>query len=131
MLLTLTVTAFLPWDLSTCTTSINSLTRSLSTRFSNFPSILNVVPTTAPVWKLDSYETVVTNLDKKKGGVPLDELKKLNAFRRGKSQRHYAGTDGSRARCYAWQLDVPRDRNGEFEPKLIPKYQRDKVISKR
>ena len=32
-------------------------------------------------------------------------------------------------------IDVPRDRNGEFEPKLIPKYQRDisgieeKVIS--
>lgn len=34
-----------------------------------------------------------------------------------------------------FQLDIPRDRNGEFEPKLIPKYQRDisgieeKVIS--
>lgn len=33
------------------------------------------------------------------------------------------------------QVDVPRDRNGEFEPKIIPKYQRDvsgieeKVIS--
>lgn len=24
-----------------------------------------------------------------------------------------------------FQLDVPRDRNSEFEPKLIPKYQRD------
>ena len=24
-----------------------------------------------------------------------------------------------------FQLDIPRDRNGEFEPKLIPKYQRD------
>lgn len=22
-------------------------------------------------------------------------------------------------------LDIPRDRNGEFEPKIIPKYQRD------
>lgn len=34
-----------------------------------------------------------------------------------------------------FQIDIPRDRNGEFEPKLIPKYQRDvsgieeKVIS--
>ena len=34
-----------------------------------------------------------------------------------------------------FRIDVPRDRNGEFEPKLIPKYQRDisgieeKVIS--
>ena len=34
-----------------------------------------------------------------------------------------------------FQIDVPRDRDGEFEPKLIPKYQRDvsgieeKVIS--
>ena len=24
-----------------------------------------------------------------------------------------------------FRIDVPRDRNGEFEPKLIPKYQRD------
>ncbi len=24
-----------------------------------------------------------------------------------------------------FQVEVPRDRNGEFEPKLIPKYQRD------
>ena len=24
-----------------------------------------------------------------------------------------------------FKIDVPRDRNGEFEPKLIPKYQRD------
>ncbi len=24
-----------------------------------------------------------------------------------------------------FQVDIPRDRNGEFEPKLIPKYQRD------
>ena len=35
----------------------------------------------------------------------------------------------------ATQIDVPRDRNGESEPKLVPKYQRDisgieeKVIS--
>lgn len=34
-----------------------------------------------------------------------------------------------------FQIDIPRDRKGEFEPKLIPKYQRDisgieeKVIS--
>jgi len=24
-----------------------------------------------------------------------------------------------------FQLDVPRDRKGEFEPKLVPKYQQD------
>ena len=24
-----------------------------------------------------------------------------------------------------FQIDVPRDRNGEFEPKIVPKYQRD------
>lgn len=34
-----------------------------------------------------------------------------------------------------FEVDIPRDRNGEFEPKIIPKYQRDisgieeKVIS--
>ena len=31
----------------------------------------------------------------------------------------------SKARYGEFQIDVPRDRNGEFEPKLIPKYQRD------
>ena len=41
----------------------------------------------------------------------------------------------SKASMAEFQIDVPRDRNGEFEPKLIPKYQRDisgieeKVIS--
>ena len=36
-----------------------------------------------------------------------------------------------------FQIDVPRDREGEFEPKLVPKYQRDisgieeKVVSLR
>ena len=42
----------------------------------------------------------------------------------------------SKASTGEFQIDVPRDRNGEFEPKLIPKYQRDisgieeKVISR-
>ena len=41
----------------------------------------------------------------------------------------------SKSQYGEFQIDVPRDRNGEFEPKLIPKYQRDisgieeKVIS--
>ena len=49
--------------------------------------------------------------------------------RNGHSQKNLKSQYGE------FQIDVPRDRNGEFEPKLIPKYQRDisgieeKVIS--
>ena len=61
-----------------------------------------------------------------------------------KNQKTDIGTDNKRnghstktlkSQYGQFQLDVPRDRNGEFEPKLVPKYQRDvsgiedKVIS--
>ena len=62
----------------------------------------------------------------------------------GKNQKGDLETDNKRnghspktlkSQYGQFQIDVPRDRNGEFEPKLIPKYQRDisgieeKVIS--
>ena len=61
-----------------------------------------------------------------------------------KNQKGDLGTDNKRnghsvknlkSQYGEFQIEVPRDRNGEFEPKLIPKYQRDisgieeKVIS--
>ena len=58
-----------------------------------------------------------------KGGIHTDNK------RNGHSPKNLKSQYGE------FQIDVPRDRNGEFEPKLIPKYQRDisgieeKVIS--
>ena len=53
----------------------------------------------------------------KKGEVQTDNK------RNGHSQKTVKSQYGE------FQLEIPRDRNGEFEPKLVPKYQRDKVLS--
>ena len=59
----------------------------------------------------------------KKGNLPTDNKRNGHSTKTLKSQ--YG----------EFQVEIPRDRNGEFEPKLIPKYQRDisgieeKVIS--
>ena len=51
------------------------------------------------------------------------------------NKRNGHSTKNLKSQYGEFQIDVPRDRNGEFEPKLIPKYQRDisgieeKVIS--
>ncbi|MFQ8733957.1 MAG: IS256 family transposase [Enterocloster bolteae] len=49
----------------------------------------------------------------KKGEVQTDNK------RNGHSQKTVKSQYGE------FQLEIPRDRNGEFEPKLVPKYQRD------
>ena len=51
------------------------------------------------------------------------------------NKRNGYSTKNIKSKYEEFQVDIPRDRNGEFEPKLIPKYQRDisgieeKVIS--
>jgi len=51
------------------------------------------------------------------------------------NKRNGHSTKNLKSQYGEFQIDVPRDRNGEFELKLIPKYQRDiswieeKVIS--
>ena len=41
------------------------------------------------------------------------------------NKRNGHSTKNLKSQYGEFQIDVPRDRNGEFEPKLIPKYQRD------
>ena len=88
-----------------------------------------------------------------KGTNPTNYFRKQHQQRRGclyslerheKNQKGNLPTDNKRnghstktlkSQYGEFQVDIPRDRNGEFEPKLIPKYQRDisgieeKVIS--
>ena len=51
------------------------------------------------------------------------------------NKRNGHSTKNLKSQYGEFQIDVPRDQNGEFEPKLIPKYQRgisgieEKVIS--
>lgn len=62
-----------------------------------------------------------------------EKNKKGNAHTDNKRNGH--SSKSLKSQYGEFQIDVPRDRNGEFEPKLIPKYQRDisgieeKVIS--
>lgn len=64
-------------------------------------------------------------------GYPKNEKGELTVAnkRNGYSQKSVKSQYGE------FEVDIPRDRNGEFEPKIIPKYQRDisgieeKVIS--
>ena len=41
------------------------------------------------------------------------------------NKRNGHSTKNLKSQYGEFQIDVPRDRNGEFEPKLIPKYQRE------
>ena len=41
------------------------------------------------------------------------------------NKRNGHSTKNPKSQYGEFQIDVPRDRNGEFESKLIPKYQRD------
>lgn len=41
------------------------------------------------------------------------------------NKRNGHSTKTMKSRYGEYQLEVPRDRNGEFEPKLVPEYQRD------
>ena len=85
------------------------------------------LPFTADVYSLlkESFKDILQELmeaeldaslgyeKNQKGDLPTDNK------RNGHSQKTLKSQYGQ------FQVDVPRDRNGEFEPKLIPKYQRD------
>lgn len=88
------------------------------------------IPCSKTVLRIILQELMEAELDatlgyqkNQKGGIHTDNK------RNGHSPKNLKSQYGE------FQVDVPRDRNGEFEPKLIPKYQRDisgieeKVIS--
>lgn len=97
----------------------------------------NNLSSVADVYALlkDSFKDILQELMEAELDASLgyEKNQKGNLDTSNKRNGHSAKT--LKSQYGEFQIDVPRDRNGEFEPKLIPKYQRDisgieeKVIS--
>ncbi len=97
----------------------------------------NNISSVADVYTLlkDSFKDILQELLE----AELDSTSGYRKNRKGDmhtdNKRNGHSTKKLKSQYGEFQIDVPRDRNGEFEPKLIPKYQRDisgieeKVIS--
>ena len=83
----------------------------------------------------DSFKDILQELLEAEMDAALGYEKNCKADFKSDNKRNGHSPKTLKSQYGEFQIDVPRDRNGEFEPKLIPKYQRDisgieeKVIS--
>ncbi len=83
----------------------------------------------------DSFKDILQELLEAEMDASLGYEKNQKGDLETDNKRNGHSTKTLKSQYGQFQIDVPRDRNGEFEPKLIPKYQRDisgieeKVIS--
>ena len=83
----------------------------------------------------DSFKDILQELMEAELDATLGFEKNRKGDLQTDNKRNGHSTKNLKSQYGEFQIDVPRDRNGEFEPKLIPKYQRDisgieeKVIS--
>ena len=83
----------------------------------------------------DSFKDILQELMEAELDATLGYEKNHKGDLQTDNKRNGHSTKNLKSQYGEFQIDVPRDRNGEFEPKLIPKYQRDisgieeKVIS--
>ncbi len=83
----------------------------------------------------DSFKDILQELMEAELDVALGYEKNNRGDLQTDNKRNGHSPKSLKSQYGEFQIDVPRDRNGEFEPKLIPKYQRDisgieeKVIS--
>ena len=83
----------------------------------------------------DSFKDILLELMEAELNVTLRYGKNHKEDLHTGNKRNGHSTKNPKSQYGEFQIDVTRDRNGEFEPKLIPKYQRDisdieeKVIS--
>ena len=97
----------------------------------------NNLKSVADVYSLlrDSFKDILQELMEAEldASIGYEKNQKGDVFTSNKRNGHSPKT--VKSQYEEFQIDVPRDREGEFEPKLIPKYQRDisgieeKVIS--
>lgn len=87
----------------------------------------NDIHSVADVYSLlkDSFKDILQELME----AELDASLGYGKFQKGEIQtdnkRNGHSPKTVKSQYGEFQLEVPRDRNGEFEPKLVPKYQRD------
>ena len=97
----------------------------------------NNITSVADVYSLlkDSFKDILQELLEAEMDATLGYEKNCKGDLKSDNKRNGHSSKTLKSQYGEFQIDVPRDRNGEFEPKLIPKYQRDisgieeKVIS--
>lgn len=97
----------------------------------------NNLNSVADVYSLlrDSFKDILQELMEAELDASLGYEKKQKGDASTSNKRNGHSPKTLKSQYGEFQIDVPRDREGEFEPKLIPKYQRDisgieeKVIS--
>ena len=73
----------------------------------------------------DSFKDILQELLEAEMDASLGYEKNQKGDLETDNKRNGHSTKTLKSQYGEFQIDVPRDRNGEFEPKLIPKYQRD------
>ena len=97
----------------------------------------NNINSVADVYALlkDSFKDILQELMEAEMDATLGYEKNQKGNVQSSNKRNGHSPKTLKSQYGEFQIDVPRDRNEEFEPKLIPKYQRDvsgieeKVIS--
>ena len=97
----------------------------------------NNITSVADVYSLlrDSFKDILQELMEAEMDATLGYEKNQKGDLQSDNKRNGHSTKTLKSQYGEFQIDIPRDRNGEFEPKLVPKYQRDisgieeKVIS--
>ena len=87
----------------------------------------NDISSVADVYSLmkESFKDILQELMEAEMDVTLGYEKNQKGNLTTDNKRNGHSPKTIKSQYGEFQLDVPRDRNGEFEPKLIPKYQRD------
>ena len=97
----------------------------------------NNITSVADVYSLlrDSFKDILQELMEAEMDATLGYEKNQKGALQSDNKRNGHSTKTLKSQYGEFQIDIPRDRNGEFEPKLVPRYQRDisgieeKVIS--
>ena len=87
----------------------------------------NNITSVADVYSLlrDSFKDILQELMEAEMDSTLGYGKNQKGDIQSDNKRNGHSTKTLKSQYGEFQIEVPRDRNGEFEPKLVPKYQRD------
>lgn len=87
----------------------------------------NNIHSVADVYALlkDSFKDILQELMEAELDATLGYEKNQKADLQTTNKRNDHSSKTLKSQYGEFQVEIPRDRNGEFEPKLIPKYQRD------
>ena len=87
----------------------------------------NNLTSVADVYSLlkDSFKDILQELLETEMDAALGYEKNCKGDFKNDNKRNGHSSKTLKSQYWEFQIDVPRDRNSEFDPKLIPKYQRD------